>query len=744
MLALLFALAPLLTSAPPATHSVPPPEDEPFRPARMERVEVRLDGRLDEDVWRTTLPVTSWYQQSPNEGATPSERTEAWVVYDEEAIYFAARLHERDPAAITARSLERDSYSPDQDGVAVVLDASNDDRTAFAFIVTPAGVRTDLAIAGDADGGERSWNFDWDAFWDAATARHDGGWAVEARIPFSSLRFTPGPDGDAEMGLILWRYLARNVEFDVFPAIPNRWEASAYKPSQALPVRFRGPRPKNPLYVKPYALGGLGQESVRQTDALGYATSTDVRRDVGLDLQYNLTTNLVLDVTANTDFAQVEADEERVNLTRFSLFFPEKRDFFQERADLFTYRLPGGDQRLFQSRRIGIVAGQPVPLLGGARLTGRLGGWEVGLLNLQTSAATLEGDVRVPSENFGVVRLQRPVLDQGSYVGGLFTSRTDVEGRYNLVYAADADLRVWGANYAKLQLAGSAEPDVRLDQGLLAAITVQRRIRRGFSYGASFTAVGRRFNPAVGFLTRRGLRRYGQRLDYTWFPRTSSPVQNHALVHRLEFVGDTERDVLETHTQSLAWEALFRTGALAAITAEFARERLAAGFLVGDVAIPADLYHFASMEARYATPTGAPLRLEAALIGGSYFGGSRVGAELAPLWAPSPHLALGLDYLYDRVDVPGGVFVAHVGRVRVATALNRALSASAFVQYNSADGLLTPNVRLRYNPTEGSDLYVVYNEGVLTDRRPSDPDALRLPRLQARTILLKYTYTFAL
>ena len=374
MLASLLALLLLPTSARPEADKTAPREDEPFVPARVERVEIRLDGYLDEDVWRTTLPVTSWYQQSPNEGAAPSEETEAWLVYDEEAIYFAARLHERDPAAITARSLERDSYSPDQDGVAVVLDASNDDRTAFAFIVTPAGVRTDLAIAATPTGasgrgtptGTRS-----------GTPRRLGRTGAGpsrcgSRSPASAS--PPGPDGDVEMGLILWRYLARNVEFDVFPAIPNRWEASAYKPSQALPVRFRGPRPKNPLYIKPYALGGLGQESVRQTDVGGYATATDVRRDVGLDLQYNLTTNLVLDVTANTDFAQVEADEERVNLTRFSLFFPEKRDFFQERADLFTYRLPGGDQRLFQSRRIGIVDGQLVPILGGARLTGRLGG----------------------------------------------------------------------------------------------------------------------------------------------------------------------------------------------------------------------------------------------------------------------------------------------------------------------------------------------------------------------------------
>ena len=729
----------------PSGADAPPPEDDIFAPERVERAEVNVDGRLSEDLWRTTLPLTSWYQQSPNEGAVPSEVTEAWLVYDDEAIYFAARLYETDPDAITARTLERDSYSPDQDAVAVILDASNDDRTAFAFIVTPAGVRTDLAVANDAEGAERSWNFDWNTFWDAAVARREDGWDVEMRIPFSSLRFTPGADGSVEMGLILWRYLARNVEFTVFPEIPNRWDASAYKPSRALPVRFEGPQPKNPLYVKPYVLGGVAQESAFRTSQADYALDAEMQRDVGLDVKYNITSNLVLDVTANTDFAQVEADDEQVNLTRFSLFFPEKRDFFQERADLFEFRLPGGDQRLFQSRRIGIIGGQSVPILGGVRLTGQVGGWELGMLNMQTSEAWLGGfEAAVPSENFGVLRLQRPVLDQGSYVGGLVTSRVDADGYYNVMSAFDADLRLWGADYLEVKLAHSAEPQSTFGKSLLAAIVMRRRIRQGFNYGASLQSIGPDFNPGIGFLVREGIARYGQRLGYAWFPEASSAIQNHELIHRAEFVVDTEQRWLETHTQTLAWEALFRSGATATLGAEVARERLLNGFSVGGVPIPPGLYYFGGGEARYTTPTGAPLRLEAALLGGGYFGGTRAGVELAPIWSPSPYFSLGMDYLYDRVDVPGGVFTAHVARLRVGAALNRTLSASAFVQYNSSGHLVTPNVRLRYNPTEGSDLYIVYNEGLLTDRRPSDAARPRLPRTQARTILLKYTYTFAL
>jgi len=702
-----------------------------------------LDGVLSEAVWRSTPAVTSWYQQAPREGASPSQTTKMWVIYGDEAIYVAARLSETDPSSVTARTLERDSFSgsdetPKQDAVAVVLDSFNDDRTGLAFVVTPAGVRTDMEIAKDG----KAQNIEWNAFWDAATTRDKSGWVAEMRIPFSSLRFREGAEGYVEMGMILWRYRAENIEYDIYPAIPNRWDASAYKPSEAAPVRFKGVVSKRPYYVRPYMLGGMKRERTVDEEQVVSDFAREWTREVGLDVKHALTSDLILDVTINTDFAQVEADDQRINLSRFSLFFPEKRDFFQERADLFTFRFPGGPQRIFQSRRIGIYDGEPVPILGGARLTGRIGSWEVGAIEMQT-AQTEVGDISVPSENFGVARVKRPVIGGGSYVGGMLTSRVDFNGDYNLVYATDADLRLYDDYYLGLQLGQSATPETRAAKSVVATAVLQRRVQRGFSFGSSFAHLGTSFYPAVGFLRRQGYHRWGHRTQYTWFPKSASIIQNHSLIHRFEFIWGSRFRLLETSTSSLTWSALFRSGTRAQLRVEYAQEQLEKPFLVGDeVPVAPGTYRFWSGQVEAATPVGAPLRFEVQGEGGQYFNGRQFGGELSSLWTPSPHFALELDYNYNRVALTQGTFNAHVARVRLEGALNKAFSANAYVQYNSSTEQFAPNLRFRYNPSEGHNLYLVYREDINVGQ--STLRAPERPWTRARSMLVKYTYTFVL
>lgn len=377
--------------------------DDTFVPVRVERAAIRVDGSLDEAIWRSIPPLTNWYQLCPNEGEKPSEKTEMWLIYDENAVYLGARLHVANPAHIVTRTMERDSYSSDQDAIALILDTINDNRTGYGFIVSPAGVRTDIAIFDDTENATGPWNIDWNAFWDAASIQNVDGWSVEVRIPYSSLRFKNG-DGVVSMGLILWRYHAWNVEYDVFPAILNNWRFSAYKPSQALDVEFEGIKASHPIYIRPYIVGGAEQKNTLDNASMVYLLQNQWEKDAGLDVKYNLTGNLILDLTLNTDFAQVEADDQQINLTRFSLFFPEKRPFFQERSDLFDFRIPGGSHRLFHSRTIGIVEGQNVPILAGVRLTGRTGAWEIGFLEMQTAESMTNGE-EIAAENFGVFRV---------------------------------------------------------------------------------------------------------------------------------------------------------------------------------------------------------------------------------------------------------------------------------------------------------------------------------------------------
>lgn len=705
---------------------------------RVDAAAISVDGRLDEAVWSSAPPLELGHQLRPREGAPPSETTQVRVFYDREALYIGARLQERDPERIVQRALERNSFHRyDQDGFAVILDTNRDARTAFGFIVGAGGARTDLAVFDEAN---VSWNTDWNAFWDAATAVDGEGWTVEMRIPFSSLRFDTDDDGTVRMGMILWRYLARNDEFTTFPAIPNRWGNSAYKPGQGTTVVFRGIEPVNPLYIKPYLLGGVERRVGLAEGASAWVGRNDPTLEVGGDLKYNLTNSLLLDLTVNTDFAQVEADDERFNLERFPLFFPEKRDFFQERSDLFNFRLPGGSDRLFHSRRIGIASGTPVPLLGGARLAGRQGSWDLGLLTMQTGSAVVNG-AEVPSENFGVVRVQRPVLDQGSYVGGLLTSRSDLEGTANLVYAADADLHVGNDNYLGIQAALSTDRGDVSTTGRQASVIFQRRVNRGLSFGYSFQHLGEGFSAGVGFISRDGLNRSGNRTQYTWFP-SSGPLLNHSLAHRFEFIWDARFDAMETAGSTLNWNGRFRNGASTRMGVEYALDRLDAPFTVGGVAVPAGEYEFVAGSLGFGSPSGSALQAGGSLEGGGYFGGHRVGASLDLSWTPAPRLAVGFQNVLNRIDLPAGRSDVYIGRLRVGSALSRTLTAQALVQYNSSGRILAPNVRLRYNPREGSDLFLVYNEAMNTDLLPGDPDLPRLPRSQFRALQLKYTYTF--
>lgn len=236
------------------------PGAETFAPPRIERAGIRIDGKLDEPVWRSVAAIPELYQLCPAEGRPPGEKTEMRLFYDREAIYLGVRCFEDDPARIVSRTLERDSQTPDQDGVAILLDTLNDHRTAYGFIVSPGGVRTDIAVTNDGESPDKPpWNVEWNAFWKAAVSRDAEGWTAEMEIPFSSLRYETA-DGAAVMGIILWRYLARNKEFDVFPAIPNNWRFSAYKPSRGLDVTFTGIAGRHPLHIRPYVLGGYRRQ----------------------------------------------------------------------------------------------------------------------------------------------------------------------------------------------------------------------------------------------------------------------------------------------------------------------------------------------------------------------------------------------------------------------------------------------------------------------------------------------------
>ncbi len=383
---------------------------------------IRLDGRLDETAW-AAVPPLPLVMYSPTFGGVLTERTEIRVAYDDRYLYVGGWMFDSEAKKVRANTLYRDRYSGD-DILALVLDTYDDRQTASWFTVNPAGTRIDRAVSNDAEfgGGGDPMNDNWNTFWDVATSQDSTGWFAEMRIPFSSLGFQD-IEGRVTMGLIVYRVIARKNERQLFPAIPPNWDLAFAKPSQAQQVTLDGVHSRRPVYLTPYALGGMSWQTRLDTAQSRYVRPSERTSEVGLDLRYSPTSNLALDLTVNTDFAQVEADDQQVNLTRFSLFFPEKRQFFQERSAIFDFNT-GGSSRLFHSRTIGLADGNPVRILGGARLVGRAGTWDLGFLDMQTATRdTLD------SENFGVLRLRHGIFNAYSTIGGMLTSRVTTTGQ---------------------------------------------------------------------------------------------------------------------------------------------------------------------------------------------------------------------------------------------------------------------------------------------------------------------------
>jgi hypothetical protein len=722
---------------------------------------IELDGVLDEPAW-AEVPPLPFVIHTPDFGAEPSERTEVRVAYDDDFLYVGARLFDGGPSMRRAPSLKRDQTGLSNDWLGVILDTFNDKENGFAFFTNPRGIRTDMAVQNDALG-DSPVNSSWNTFWDVAVTQDEEGWTAEFRIPFSSLRFQTDDQGRVIMGLILWRYLNRHNEVQLFPAIPPDWGTySFFKVSRAREVALEGVQARRPVYVAPYVLGGGTELAILDDGAAAYGRDRGMAREAGLDLKMGVAGNLTLDVTVNTDFAQVEADDRQVNLTRFSLFFPEKRQFFQERASIFEMRT-GDSDRVFYSRRVGLHAGVPARVYGGARLVGRIGGWDVGALNMHTA-----GPDESPAQNFGVVRLRRQVLDPTSFAGGIVTSRIGRDGARNVNVGGDASFRVTGDEYLSLHLvrtfdrvpgpeAVEFEPDANGLEGDLAAagasgvlgralarVHWERRSSVGPAYELSWTRIGPGYDPAAGFVARTDRTRLGDRLHYTWLPGPESRLVRHSLTLRgVAFLRNSDGS---TESIDVGPEWVFDTRGGHELKAGWLHsvEDLRTPFDLSDEAmVPEGRHAFSVGTASWSTSFSRPLRAVWAAEGGSFYDGRRVTGRVTPTWFASAHLELSGMVEVNRIRFPSRAerYDARVARLRAEARYDTRLSGAALIQHSTVDNAVSANLRLRYNPREGDDLYVVYNHGLNTDRTRVLP---HLPRTDQRQLLIKYARTLTL
>jgi hypothetical protein len=703
---------------------------------------VVFDGKVDEPVWDTIDPVPM-VQYEPNAGALPTERTEIRFGYDDEYFYGSIRAFDSDPDGIRATSLYRDQIRG-SDHFEIVLDTYNDNENAYVFTTTPTGLRNDAAISNDGTGGTISsggWlNRDFNTFWDAESHITREGWFAEIRIPFSSLRFQE-TNGKVIMGLSAQRKIARKLERLVYPAIPPKTNWAFLRPSMIQKVEFSGIKPIKKLYVTPYVLAGYETNNDLNELETGYAKHEEWQREIGGDIKFSITNNLTADFTINTDFAQAEADDQLVNLSRFSLFFPEKRQFFQERASVFDFRT-GGLSRLFFSRRIGLTDdGQQVPIYGGVRLIGRMKTWDLGFMNMQTQRLD-----SIPSENFGVLRVRRRVFNQNSFIGGMFTSRIDTQGNKNLAYGVDGLIRLFGDDYLTVQWAQTFDSLTEnggggnFKSGRLA-LDLNRRRRRGFGYNIGTILSGPDYNPGVGFVDRNDFKFGTAAASYTWL-KGEGPF----IWHKLEAIGNTyvnnsDHEVLSAEAGT-EWTFSRRNLDSGGIGLKWVYENLLEPFELSDeVSIPVGDYEFYRVMGSYNIAGDNTLSAGLKAETGSFYDGWLNSITFTPRWYLSKHFQLNLEYVYNNANFKDRdqVFKFHITRLRIGTAVNRKLSTNALVQYNSSVDLFSANIRFRYNFREGQDLWVVLNAGMNTNRLDYTPE---LPAVDSQSVLVKYLHTF--
>ncbi|MCR9133869.1 MAG: carbohydrate binding family 9 domain-containing protein [bacterium] len=718
-----------------------------------------LDGVIDEEVWETVEVLTP-VQYEPIFMGEMSETSVFRVAYDENFIYVAGELFTNDPNTIVKNSLTRDQYSND-DVFAIVLDPFNDNENGLWFFTTPAGVRVDIAVSNDANfgGGANAMNSSWNTFWDVATTQTDEGWFAEMRIPFSSIGFQDN-NGLAEMGMIVYRWIASSNERHIYPAIPPNWNMGNAKPSQAQDVVLEGVQSRQPLYFTPYAIAGQNGVSNLNELETDYETETDFQREIGFDLKYNLNSNLTLDVTVNTDFAQVEADDQQLNLSRFSLFFPEKRQFFQERAGLFNVSY--GRNRLFYSRRIGLDGdGNPVRILGGARMTGRIGDWDVGVINMQTGDSE-----NLSSENFGVLRLQRKTINDLSNVGALFTSRVGSNGGYNYVYGFDSETNLTGDLFLEAMASQTIDSELPGDQNFgnttsaRMALTLQKSI--GFNYRLVVNRTGEEFDPGIGFVRRTGNTDYFTRFAYGWFASDASIVNRYNADFTIYNQAKNDTYDLLGRSMTAGFDIRFKQLGRINSNFRFNKEILLEDEdfnLLSKIHVPSGSYDTYELSINYQTNEGKKVQAGFGFEYGGLYDGISYGFEFEPKWNVSSNLELGGSYGVTFLEFPefsernitvtpatveeirtGNEYAAHLGQLRAQYAFNKRASLSTFVQYSNVAELVGANLRFRYNFSEGRDFWIVFNEQINTMRDQLDKP--RLPLTQARTILVKYSHTF--
>lgn len=703
-----------------------------------------LNGILDESCWQQARPAAQFTQQRPDEGEAVSERTEVRVVYNDQTLYLGVSCYDTQPDQIIATQMRRDGDLEDDDYFQIILDTFFDQQNGFLFATNPDGARFDSQIRNEGRSeGQYNTNMitEWDGVWDVITTRTDAGWFAEIAIPWRTLRFEAGED--MVFGVNFERQIRRRNEQAFWAPVVKPFEITRVSMAGKMAGLNLAQQTRRNIQVKPYSLGGAqwtyGIPSTIRNDDL----------DGGVDLKYGITSNLTTDLTYNTDFSQAEVDEAQINLTQFSLFFPEKREFFMENAGLFSFGVPR-ETEIFYSRQIGLARDstgtlREVPIVAGGRMTGKVGRSNLGLLLMRTGDEQF-GTQTINDNTYAVARVSRDLFDK-SNVGVIFTNRQSTGGDYNRAYGVDFNL-IPGSKLAISGFFAGTDSDGSNNTGYAGRIRSTWRDPL-WQFEGYYTDISQNFDPEMGFFSQQslaatygGYRSMSGRIAFTPEPEASIVRRFYPHVQVDAALGHDGTQL--TRHEHFHYFMSLRGGEDAGITLDRNFQRISAtSSAILGVNLPIGTYTYTSTRMHFNTNQSKPIFGDFEFTIGQFFNGNRRtftfegGIRYGSRLAFEPRYELNDVELTD-INALKQDITAHIIGLRTSYSFSPNISARSLVQWNSQSERFSANFRFNYIIRPGSDLFIVYNErrDSNTGGFPGDP--------MDRAIVVKLAYLFNL
>ena len=730
----------------------------PYRPLRINS-NITVDGKLTEPEWQQAEVESDFMQYDPVGGAAPTERTELRILYNDEYLYFGLRAFDHHPDQLVLYSLQRDFEVANDDGFAIAIDMYNDKSTGLAFINNLLNARWDAELSSDGVNSNEFYN----TFWDVASHIDSLGYCSEFRIPFSSLRFEA--KDTVRMGFRITRLIKRINEASIYPKCDPKIGDAYFKVSLGREMEFYHLKSRKPFYLTPYAIANYSESNVLNAANTGYEKKSDfiVRKNyaknksldklisnVGFDIKYGITKNFTLDITANTDFAQAEADNVIVNLTKYEVNLPERRSFFLESQNYLSYTTSTNNE-LFISRSIGLEKNTIVPIIGGVRLTGKSHRWQVGLLDMETKKLA---DLEINAHNIFAFRFRKDIDAIGSFAGGIITNLINTSGR-------DTSSQSFGLGIVKkinaqvvtlLSIAGTTNNGSfkSINKAMDYNVGIFRTAKQGWYYSSDIDLVGKNFLPALGYVQENDLLNLRGDIGYKWQAKEENKKSYYFLHTNLRYKWKPELKKEETKFANAEIGFDFKNGSSVKFTPfEYSTDVLFEDWNLSDhITIPVGEYTMFTPDIEYTFPQKRKYRGDLFVKFFDFYNGRRITIQPNFTYVFNKHFNARIEYEYHRIKFPeafsdttNSVFKSQLARLILSYYFSAKISIKLLSQYDELNHTVTSNLRFRYNPREGTDLYVVFNQG-LNDRVTRLTP--HLPVIDNQAIIIKFLRTFTL